>query len=285
MAVPSGLSSTANYRLTKDDWKSSTDQAWDFPLLRIPGVEVNEIKSQGRPLLRDRDYKVDKEAALIEWLQDGKIQPDELSVKFTIPHDLLSRKNHLKQLGAGVLISALLGFFAPSFTELVKAALGNKDYGSNPKTSELIGSPAKSGSASPNLGPSSELTQVKAVELVNGWLKAKREIFAEPFDRNLLRKFVHTEGPLYEEITSPGKGIDSLKNSGQYYRYKGNGVVKELSFIPSKEEPSLKVEIDEESILYEYPNRNIGPQGNSKYNKTFMIRKEDQSWKIYDDRK
>jgi len=81
---------------------------------------------------------------------------------------------------------------------------------------------------SPSPSPSVSITQEEALQLMRDYLRAKREIFAPPFSRELAAKY--TMGLIYENIAKPNEGrIDDLKQRNEYFRY-GNQDLRLLGF-------------------------------------------------------
>ncbi len=76
----------------------------------------------------------------------------------------------------------------------------------------------------------SPITQEEAEELIAKWQKAKKRIFAPPFDKDLLDQV--TTGKLKEGITQSGGIIDLQKQDNEYYEYTYQSVdeVEELNF-------------------------------------------------------
>jgi len=126
------------------------------------------------------------------------------------------------------------------------------------------------------------LSQGQAVDLVEAWLRAKREIFAEPFDRELLRRLAHTNGPLHRDITARGKGINWLQSANSYYTYRVSTITDEWSFSSSLPRPKLKVRIYEDRTLHTPHGTDSRYSGSSTFNATYTFEQEGGSWKIYD---
>ena len=126
----------------------------------------------------------------------------------------------------------------------------------------------------------SQLTQEKAVEIVNQWLQAKSAIFASPYDKQLAQKYL--AGPLYEDITKPNGAIDWLQNNNYYYVYENGEVRQVWAFSTSGNRPQLKVSIYEERKLYTPRGVDNTQSGASTANYTYSFARDNGVWKIYD---
>jgi len=144
-------------------------------------------------------------------------------------------------------------------------------------------SPTKSPSPKTSSSTSTQvddITQEKAVDLVNQWLKAKPEIFAPPFNDSLVAKL--TTGKRYIDITKTDGSINWLRNNGSYWKYKTSKITDVWSFSSSSPRPELKVTIYEDATLY--GNRGIDHQksGATSENYIYYFAKDNGIWKIYD---
>lgn len=126
-------------------------------------------------------------------------------------------------------------------------------------------------------GNNSTLSQANAKSLIEEWLNAKSEIFAPPFDRELVGQL--TTGLLHDDITKRNGSIDWLKNNNSYHVYNSSSVKKVWSFDNDSKRPSIKVSIYEDRILYE---NGKGKSSASTNVFTYFFTKENGKWKIDD---
>lgn len=104
-------------------------------------------------------------------------------------------------------------------------------------------------SRQPAQPPSSELiTQQQAVELINQWLQAKQQIFAPPFNSQLVAQL--TTGELYGELAKPDGTTTWLKNNNAYYRFGVQKVESVKRFVASADKATLEVSVTEDRTLY-----------------------------------
>lgn len=97
--------------------------------------------------------------------------------------------------------------------------------------------------------PSSEsITQQQAVELINQWLQAKQQIFAPPFNSQLVAQL--TTGELYGELAKPDGATTWLKNNNAYYRFGVQKVESVKRFVTSADKATLEVSVTEDRTLY-----------------------------------
>lgn len=271
-------------RLTEKEWDEDFN-GWRCSTIRIPGAEI-EVYNRGR--LSDRAYEVSEENDMILWRLDTP-RPESLAVLFKITESLSTQRATNLWKGLAIALPFIAAILSPILLELLKFALGNQDYRSNaptPPAETIVPSPPPAAvfptpTPSPSPTPESEmvgkLTQEEALNLVEDWLEAKSNIFAPPFDKALLGKFVHTDGPLYKEITSPRKGIDSLKSSDSYYTFQSFDV-EFWSFLSDDESPELTAKVFEKYTLHTpstFP-KQLGNEDNFVY----TFKREDESWKI-----
>lgn len=125
------------------------------------------------------------------------------------------------------------------------------------------------------------INELEARAIVERWLTVKSQIFAPPFDTNLVDQVV-ASGPLWTDITKTGGSIDWLKNNNSYYSYSTIKVNRVISFAPSPSLPSIVVSITEDSILHS-PKRN--KSSSSTGNWIYTLKEEGNAWKVWDYRK
>src|SRR6186713_3151448 len=73
-------------RLDEND-RDDNQGAWSCSALRIPAVEVQELRSQGKPLAAS-DYTVDAGAHLVRWV--GSTPPSSVAVRLQVGQTLVT---------------------------------------------------------------------------------------------------------------------------------------------------------------------------------------------------
>ncbi|MEG4024200.1 ARC6/PARC6 family protein [Microcoleus sp. S13C4] len=89
------------------------------------------------------------------------------------------------------------------------------------------------------------ITLGQASDLISKWLDAKQQIFAPPFDRQLLAKM--TTGILYTDTV---KAMDNLINSNSQYRYGVQKVESVERFAASGNKATIEVKVTEDATVY-----------------------------------
>ncbi|MEG4107024.1 ARC6/PARC6 family protein [Microcoleus sp. S13_C5] len=89
------------------------------------------------------------------------------------------------------------------------------------------------------------ITLGQASDLIGKWLDAKQQIFAPPFDRQLLAKM--TTGILYTDTV---KAMDNLINSNSQYRYGVQKVESVERFAASGNKATIEVKVTEDATVY-----------------------------------
>jgi len=119
------------------------------------------------------------------------------------------------------------------------------------RTPQIVESPVtnnspSTSSTSPQQAPS--LTQEQAVDLIERWIQAKRELFAAPFNRQLAAELI--TGKLYGETLGSEGSIAWLENNGAYYRYGVQKLDSVEQFFVSGSDATIEVIVIEERTLY-----------------------------------
>lgn len=124
------------------------------------------------------------------------------------------------------------------------------------------------------------ITQVQAVDLINQWLQAKQQIFASPFDRQLVDQL--TTGELSKNLAQPSGVMAWLKNNQAYYRFGVQKVESVERFVANGNKATVEVKVTEDRTLY----RNGKVDASQTDFETRLIRYTLQSvdgrWKIAD---
>ena len=91
----------------------------------------------------------------------------------------------------------------------------------------------------------SSISQQKAVNLIQKYLEAKKEMYAPPYNRQILA------GIATEEFSQKALGaIDWLERNGAYYRYQVQKIDSVEEFVSEGNTVAIKVKITEDYTLY-----------------------------------
>ncbi len=121
------------------------------------------------------------------------------------------------------------------------------------------------------------LTEEDAVELVNNFVAVKSQIFAPPFDRDLLAEL--TTGQAY---TNRKGSVDWLEKNNAFYRYGEFTVTPAGTFGMQDGEASVTVEIFESPTLFVNGKVDQSQSQPSRGRYVCLLRFEDGQWKIAD---
>ena len=128
--------------------------------------------------------------------------------------------------------------------------------------------------------PVSPISQRKAKQLINSWLKAKQKIFAPPYDVELANQL--TAGSQYEEIAK--RSLDWLQNNNAYYKY-GTQVIEEVNgFLVSGDRAEITVTVTEDYQFYQDGKLNEQRGGKSTIKVLYNLQFIDGKWKIVSSR-
>jgi serine/threonine protein kinase len=155
----------------------------------------------------------------------------------TAPQPQASDKNWMIGLGGGILVS-LLGLGAIAIQQGYFSAKDNP-----PATSPNIAE-----NPSPIAEPSTEITQDAAVQVVQSWLQAKKNVFAPPYNRFVLDSV--TTGALKADLLKSGGPIDWLANNNAYYQFGIQKVDRVDRFIANGNQAAIDVKVTEDRTLY-----------------------------------
>ncbi len=93
-----------------------------------------------------------------------------------------------------------------------------------------------------------KLSQEEVVDLIKNWQRAKRKIFAPPFDRQLGGEFL--TGEHYRtRISNADSSVDWLQNNNAYYTYRLQTIDKVENFLHNKNNAIIDVIIPEQRTL------------------------------------
>ncbi|AFZ50008.1 ARC6/PARC6 family protein [Dactylococcopsis salina] len=148
---------------------------------------------------------------------------------------------------------------------------------SNIQTNNNVNSSSTSSSNAPSLNPQ------EAVNLIQNWQRAKRQIFAPPYNKNLGAEFL--TGQAYRsklrKLDGSGSSVDWLENNGAYYTYRSQEVDEVTSFNNSGNSAVINVVISEERTLC--INNRPSKDDNTISDKRLVrydLRYSDGGWKI-----
>ncbi|MBD2178338.1 DUF4101 domain-containing protein [Pseudanabaena sp. FACHB-1998] len=151
-------------------------------------------------------------------------------------------------------------------------------------------SPSETGSASPTplssptstptspaktTSPIAPLSESEAVAIVNNLVASKNQLFAPPFDRQLLGEL--TTGEAYEKRKG---SMDWLQSNNAFYRFGEYSVVRAGSFGIQDNQASVTVEISESPTLYVNGKIDRSQSQASKDRYICTLRFENGKWKV-----
>lgn len=167
-------------------------------------------------------------------------------------------------------IDTRLSSYTNSNDEIVPGTLGDS-------ISEFVCSRKTDNSYSDDVSSVSGLSRQQAINLVNKWLKEKRQIFSPPFNQSMLSEL--TTGKLYNDSIN---SIAWLRNNNARYQYGFQKIESVESFSSSGTQATLKVRIAEDSTLFVNGRMDSKSSGlktqTIKYNLQFV----NGAWKIED---
>lgn len=125
------------------------------------------------------------------------------------------------------------------------------------------------------------LTQIEAVQLVNRWLQAKREIFGPTFNRSLGEQYL--TGEAYEKNIGSRSSIDWLENNNAYYTYQSQNIDSVIEFDNSDNEAIIEVVVTEARTLCRNGRASNGNNTTTdKSSVRYFLKFEQGTWKIAD---
>jgi hypothetical protein len=146
-------------------------------------------------------------------------------------------------------------------TSLTKTLAGTKDWRSAVIIGGLIGGaiiigfvsiikPQITGGQSGNISiqQAPSLTKQQALDLVNKWIQAKREMFAPPYNRQLGGEI--TTGKTYDDNFGTGGSLEWLEQNGAYYRYGVQKIDSGEQFFVNGSDATVEVIVTEARTLY-----------------------------------
>ncbi|NES92318.1 protein kinase domain-containing protein [Okeania hirsuta] len=122
------------------------------------------------------------------------------------------------------------------------------------------------------------ISQQQAQELIQNWLKAKKEIFAPPYNRKLAAEL--TTGKVYDSIVASNGAIAWLKENNAYYQYRVQKIDSIEYFSTQGNQAKIQIKVTEEYQLFKNDKLETTRSGSAQltviYNLTFV----DGKWKI-----
>lgn len=177
-------------------------------------------------------------------------------------------------IGGFFLFGILLNF-------LLKPLFSSSASFQNPPEATFPAPPGASSSlpvknTSKPLIPVSPISKTEAKQLINSWLKAKKSIFAPPYDVELANKL--TAGSQYEEIAK--RSLDWLQNNNAYYKYETQVIEEVNGFWVSGDRAEITVTVTEDYQFYEDGKLNEERGGISTIKVLYNLQFIDGRWKI-----
>ncbi len=152
--------------------------------------------------------------------------------------------------------------------------------GSQPKILQETANNSNSSLSSNNAAPTPQLSQQDALNVINNWLQAKRQIFASPFNRQLVSDL--TSDVLARDILKPGGSIDWLRNNNAYYTFGVQKVEPAGKLVANADRATLEVLITEDIALYVNGKLDPTQTGFSTEKSRYSFQFIDGRWKISD---
>lgn len=141
-------------------------------------------------------------------------------------------------------------------------------------------SDSSSGSTSQSNAGDSILTQQQAVQLISRWLDAKEEIFAPPYNEQLVTEL--TTGELYDALAEPDGVLDWLQTHLAYYRFGVQRIESVNRFAADRDRATIEVELTEDRTLYQGGRVNPNLTNFETELVRFTLESVDGGWKIAD---
>ncbi|NEP83905.1 MAG: DUF4101 domain-containing protein [Okeania sp. SIO3B3] len=130
--------------------------------------------------------------------------------------------------------------------------------------------------------PSTELvtsiSQQQAQELIQNWLKAKKEIFAPPYNQKLAAEL--TTGKVYENIVASNGAIAWLKENNAYYQYKVQKIDSIEYFSSQENQATIQVKVTEEYQLFKNDKLETTRSGFAQLTVIYNLKFIEGKWKI-----
>lgn len=237
-------------------------------LLLLNGADVNIADQQGWTALRYAEELEEPEIA--ELLKNGvstvvQTQPTVIQELTPYPIVFLPQKDWRDAVTIGTLIGG-------SVIILIGLA--------NPQIKQQVTNSSSNSTSSNSSVTSSSISEQDAVNIIQNWFKAKREIFAPPYNRELAAEL--TTDTLYHDIIKPDGSIDWLVSKNAYYTFGVQKVEPTGTFVLSGDSATVEVKVTEELTLYINGRIDDTQTGFEKRLVRYSLRFADGRWKIVD---
>ncbi|MDJ0554569.1 MAG: IMS domain-containing protein [Microcoleaceae cyanobacterium MO_207.B10] len=175
-----------------------------------------------------------------------------------------------------IIISSLIGgFFLIGFIyqrTLIKSTQRE------PITITFPAPPTTSASLSNSSKSIESISQKEAEKLIQSWLKAKKDIFAPPYNRQLAAEL--TTDKVYDTITGLSGAIAWLKENNAYYQYEVQKIDSVEDFYNQGSEASITVKITEAYRLFKNNQLETKRTADSQLTVIYNLKFIDGKWKI-----
>ncbi|WP_293089872.1 IMS domain-containing protein [Okeania sp. SIO3B5] len=122
------------------------------------------------------------------------------------------------------------------------------------------------------------ISQQQAEELIQNWLKAKKEIFAPPYNQKLAAEL--TTGKVYDNIVASDGAIVWLKENNAYYQYKVQKIDSIEYFSTQGNQATIQVKVTEEYKLFKNDKLDATRSGFAQLTVIYNLIFIDGKWKI-----
>ncbi len=122
------------------------------------------------------------------------------------------------------------------------------------------------------------ISQQQAKELIQTWLKAKKDIFAPPYNQKLAAEL--TTGKVYDTINSSNGAIAWLKENNAYYQYGVQKIDSIEDFSTQGNQATIKVKVTEEYQLFKNEQLETKRSAFSQLTVIYNLQFIDGKWKI-----
>jgi hypothetical protein len=150
----------------------------------------------------------------------------------------------------------------------------------SPSPSDSVSSPIPQDTTS--VSKPSSISQAEALNLIKSWQRAKRRIFAPPYDRQLGAELLMGKEYL-KNISNPDSSVNWLENNNAYYTYQSQQVEEVESFTVNEGQAILGVYIAEGRTFCKDGSPVL--DGNTTYEKRlyrYTLQSVNGQWKIAD---
>jgi serine/threonine-protein kinase len=179
-------------------------------------------------------------------------------------------KNWLLPLGIGILLT-LVGILAVMLTQKTP---------SSQETATISPSPTNTPTASPTettQNTTQTITEPEAVNLIDQWLRAKKDVYANPYNFQIAAQY--TTGKYLDKTIGT---MNWLKNNKAYYTYESPIVNPNGGFFVEANQATIVVNIRENRTLYVNGRIDQTRTGPTSGVYRFTMQFENGNWKITD---